>query len=161
MKRIFYAVVFGLLMLTTLSFSTRNFFQVVVESDNSVLVKGFPIFVEDLCDSLKLFLDVHNDDIKSARESKQEIGNIDATNCTRGLVTIHSYRKVKYKTYIAVNNEIERAYNELRNECSYAKFGIYYKQLNNLQREVVNKVYPKVIIEADDYWGQTVVNEVE
>ena len=60
-----------------------------------------------------------------------------------------------YNTYLTVNNELEAALRELRDELSLAKFGVKYKALQPDDEEdkkkilAIRQVYPQRISEAE------------
>jgi hypothetical protein len=53
------------------------------------------------------------------------------------------------QAYIDVQNELARAYNELRNEISKEKFGKLFEALTEEQQDAVIKIYPQKISEAE------------
>ena len=71
-----------------------------------------------------------------------------------------------YDTYLQVQNELQSAVNELRDELAIAKFGRTYKELEdlydrNLDKSLLDKiiavrsVYPQRISEAEPREGST------
>jgi len=71
------------------------------------------------------------------------------------LISLQNDRGTSYDMYIAVQNELSAAVNELRNSLAEEKFGIPYSELNPLQEEdkpkilAVRAVYPQRISEAE------------
>ena len=53
--------------------------------------------------------------------------------------------------YIAVQNELTAAYNELRNEASLKKYNLNYTELPKDKRKVVRKMFPMKISEAEPF----------
>lgn len=78
------------------------------------------------------------------------------------LISLQNDRGTSYDMYIAVQNELSAAVNELRNSLSEEKFGVPYSELNPLQEEdkpkilAVRAVFPQRISEAEpkDIGGQ-------
>ena len=54
-----------------------------------------------------------------------------------------------YNAYIAVQNEVVRAYNELREDGSKKYFGTSYEDLTEDQKTQINSLYPQRISEAE------------
>lgn len=78
------------------------------------------------------------------------------------LISLQNDRGTSYDMYIAVQNELSAAVNELRNTLAKEKFGVAYSELNPLDAEdkpkilAVRAVYPQRISEAEpkDIGGQ-------
>jgi biopolymer transport protein ExbD len=78
------------------------------------------------------------------------------------LISLQNDRGTSYDMYIAVQNELSAAVNELRNSLSKEKFGVAYSELNPLDAEdkpkilAIRAVYPQRISEAEpkDIGGQ-------
>ena len=75
---------------------------------------------------------------------------------TSHVVSIQNDATTSYKAYIAVQNEVVRAYNELREEGSKKYFNTSYGELTDEQKEQINKLYPQRISEAEpkNYGGE-------
>ncbi len=65
------------------------------------------------------------------------------------VISLQNDATTSYKTYIAVQNEMMRAYNELRQAASRKYFNNDYEELIEAQREQINKLYPQKISEAE------------
>ena len=72
------------------------------------------------------------------------------------VVSIQNDATTSYKTYIAVQNEVVRAYNELREEGARKYFNTSYEELTEDQKSQINTLYPQRISEAEpkNYGGQ-------
>jgi biopolymer transport protein ExbD len=77
------------------------------------------------------------------------------------LISLQNDRGTSYETYIAVQNELSAAVNELRNDLSQEKFGVAYSELKSNVSEdqpkikAVRSVFPQRISEAEpkDFGG--------
>lgn len=65
------------------------------------------------------------------------------------VVSIQNDATTSYKTYIAVQNEVVRAYNELREEGARKYFNTSYSELTTEQQKQINDLYPQRISEAE------------
>jgi biopolymer transport protein ExbD len=85
------------------------------------------------------------------------------------LISMRNDRNTTYETYLSVQNELEAAINELRDELSIAKFGMTYAELEDkyernpdeLTRQrifAVREVYPQRISEAEPQDAGAVYN---
>ena len=65
------------------------------------------------------------------------------------LISLQNDATTSYKTYIAVQNELVRGYNELRQSAAKKYFNNDYEDLLESQKEQINKLYPQRISEAE------------
>lgn len=75
------------------------------------------------------------------------IGTVPVTK--QHVVSLQNDATTSYRTYIAVQNELVRAYNELRQEGSRKYFNSDYDDLTDDQKEQINNLYPQRISEAE------------
>lgn len=68
---------------------------------------------------------------------------------TSHVVSIQNDATTSYKAYIAVQNEVVRAYNELREEGARKYFSTSYGELTEEQKSQINDLYPQRISEAE------------
>jgi biopolymer transport protein ExbD len=127
----------------------RNIMQVRVNSMDLLLVNGRPMEVQLLKEDVKMFLlNPRNEGDKPEKENRsiELIGNI---LVGKGVVSLQTDRGTSYKMYMAVQNEIMRAYAELRDEFSMSHFQSSYSKLTEDQQKAVRGVYPLNISEAE------------
>ena len=65
------------------------------------------------------------------------------------VISLRNDNDTKYGTYIAVQNELVAAINELREELAKKQFGKSYNDLDDDQQSAIRKIYPQKISEAD------------
>lgn len=67
------------------------------------------------------------------------------------IISVQTDRTTKYEVYFQIQNELMRAYNDVRDEFSVAKFGKHYNDLVSESDEelAVRGVYPLKISEAE------------
>jgi biopolymer transport protein ExbD len=75
------------------------------------------------------------------------IGTVPVTD--QHVVSIQNDATTSYKAYIAVQNEVVRAYNELREEGARKYFNTSYEDLTEEQKDQINELYPQRISEAE------------
>lgn len=66
-----------------------------------------------------------------------------------GVVSLQTTRDTNYQAYIMVQNELTRAFNEVRDDVAMRKFGTKFADLNDEQRSAVVKAVPNKISEAE------------
>lgn len=115
----------------------RNVLEILVNSNNQLLVEGKPLSVEELKEKTKEF--VTNDGRDPNLSDSAQVA----------VVSLKSDRGTNYETYITVWNELTAAYNELRNGYAKTKYGKPYEDLEDEPKKVVNARYPKLVSEAE------------
>ena len=65
------------------------------------------------------------------------------------MISLQNDRGTSYHAYIAVQNELVKAVNELRNEFSYKNYGKAFDRLTEDQQEIVKTAIPQNISEAE------------
>lgn len=65
------------------------------------------------------------------------------------VISLQNDATTSYKAYIAVQNELVKAYNELRQDAAIKYFGMAYDQLREEQQSQINDMYPQRISEAE------------
>ena len=68
---------------------------------------------------------------------------------TKGVISLRNDLDTQYGTYLAVQNELVAAINELRDELAKTKFGKSYEDLEDDQQDAIRKIYPSRISEAE------------
>lgn len=128
----------------------RNVLKVLVNARGQVLCGDEFIEVDQLCDKAKEF--IKNEDNR-ANLPEKHIKNIPLLGqCVvteKHVISVQTHRGTPYNVYFQVQNELIRAYNELRDELSKAKFGKAYAALSEEQQEAIREYYPQKISEAE------------
>ncbi len=135
----------------------RNILIVLLNSHNQLMVGGQLINVTELKDKAKEF--IQNPQNKENLPEKSTInvqffGNVEAT--TNHVISLMNDRGTSYQAYIDVQNELVRAYNELRDEIAQSQWHLNYEDLNKEQQSAVREIYPQRISEAEpkNYGGK-------
>jgi len=127
----------------------RNIFVVRVNRDNKLLVEGEPARIEDLRDKTKEFMANPNNDENLPEKEPKEVPYFGEVMVTKGVISLQNAFDTKYGTYIAVQNELVGAINDLREQLAEDKFGKSYEQLDEDQQKAIREIYPSKISEAE------------
>ena len=100
-------------------------------------VKEFVINANNNEDMPELFEEEFDAPIGRLRVTKDHVISLQNDNTT------------SYKAYLSVQNELVKAYNELRDEASRRYFNRPYEELLLDEQELIRKVYPQKISEAE------------
>jgi len=116
----------------------RNVFSVLVNASNQLLVRNEPAEVSDLKERAKDFI---------WNPRKQEDL---AESPRKAIVSLKNDRGTNYETYLGVYNELQAAYNELRDEQAQRKYGKNYRDLTTkVERDEIRNLIPMILSEAE------------
>ena len=123
--------------------------KVLAVSYHQLLVEGKLIDISELCAKTKEFItNPTNSDQLSDKKAK-DIPLFGEVMVSKGIISLRNDNSTTYETYIAIQNELARAYNQLRDELANKQFGREYAALNSEQKAAVKKIYPQRISEAE------------
>ena len=129
----------------------RNIIVVKINSADRILAGTDAIDVSQLKDKIKEFLsNPANDPNLPEKEVKEIEGYSKGTYpVSKGVISLQNDRGTSYQAYIAVQNELVKAVNELRDEFSMREFGKVYSYLDEDQQKIVRDCIPQNISEAE------------
>lgn len=127
----------------------RNIFVVKINSKDRLLFNGEVGDIRDLKDRAKEFLGNPNDDPNLPEKIPMDIPLLGTMDISKGIISLQNDRGTSYDMYIAVQNELAAAINEMRDELSMEKFSRKYVDLNDKQAEAVDQAIPIAISEAE------------
>jgi len=130
----------------------RNIFVVLVNRENKLLVENEPMDIRNLRAAAKEFIQNPNNLSTLPERIPTEIPYLGVMPVTKyHIISLQNDRGTSYETYIAVQNELTAAYNELRNELATQRFNMKYEDMkdNDPRKEAIDQVYPLKISEAE------------
>ena len=127
----------------------RNIIIVKINSQDRLLAGTEPMDVSQLKDKIKIFLTNPTDDPSLPEKEVQEIEGLGNRQVSKGVISLQNDRGTSYQAYIAVQNELVKAVNELRDEASMAEFGKKFLQLDEDHQGMIKKLIPSYISEAE------------
>lgn len=128
----------------------RNILQVFVNFNDQLMCGNDYVSVEQLRAKAKEFIANPYNDEKLPEKVAKEVPFFGTQMVTKfHVISLRCDRGTSYKAYIAVQNELVAAYNELRNELAQSKWQKNYADLNEEQQEAIREIYPQVISEAE------------
>ena len=128
----------------------RNVLQVFLNLNDQLMCGNDYITVDQLRAKAKDFIaNPNNEDNKPEKYTKEidYFGTMQVTE--KHVISLRCDRGSTYKHYIAVQNELVAAYNELRDELSQQYFQKNYDELDEDRQKAVREVYPQMISEAE------------
>ncbi len=128
----------------------RNLFTVLINRNDQLLVEGELMEIRNLRDKAKEFILNENDEDDLPLKEVKYIPELGKTVMVpQGVISLQNDRGTSYGKYIAVQNELVAAYNEIREDAAYEYFGKSFEDLNEEQQNGIRKLYPLRISEAE------------
>ena len=147
--------------LSEIKVQRRNLMQVLVNSRDQTMVGDVhydnlkelqgKTGKQSLKDKVKEFV-INSDNDEDMPELFEEefdppVGTLRVTK--DHIVSLQNDNTTSYKAYLAVQNELVKAYNELREEAAKRYYNKPYEELLINEKDLINKVYPQRISEAE------------
>lgn len=129
---------------------TRNVLNVLVNKNDRLMVSGRLGDIQTLKEDAKRFLSNTNNDPTLPEKREENIPGLGVYPVSKGIISLKNDRGTSYEMYIAVQNELTAAFNELRDELSRQRFGKKFSELTDNQSiEAIQKAVPVSISEAE------------
>lgn len=129
----------------------RNVLRILVNMHNQIMVNEEVVTdVRQLKDITKDFIsNPYSNPHMSDKNLKyvEELGT--EVMISKGVVSLQNDRSTSYAIYVAVQDQLTLAFNELRNEYAQQNYGMSFDNLSETLRKGVQKVYPMSISEAE------------
>ena len=126
----------------------RNIIIVRINSADKLFAGSEAMDISFLKEKIKEFLtNPTNDPNLPEKEDKEIEGK--TYKVSKGVISLQNDRGTSYQAYIAVQNELVKAVNELRDDFSRANFGKKFSKLTEEEQDIVKKAVPQNISEAE------------
>ena len=126
----------------------RNVLNVLVNFRDEISVNGEEILVSDLKAKAKEFFANPNNDPSLPEKVSNPIDGIGDFQVSKGVVSLTNDQGTSYNMYVQVQNELQRAVNELRDETALLYFGKKFDGLDSAAQRAVSAAIPMSISEA-------------
>lgn len=147
----------------------RNIFEVNINRNNELLVEGEAMKIEDLKAATIDFIDNGGGEGKvvdgvatgSCTYCKGAKSATSSDHPNKAVISVQSDRGTEFDTYIKVQNELLRAYRDLRNRLSLEKYNMSFTELEKAYKdeksneelkkkvEDIKSSYPQIISDAE------------
>ena len=127
----------------------RNIIVVKINSADRLLAGTEPMHVSQLKDKIKEFLDNPQNNPNLPEKEEIVIDGFGKAMVSKGVISLQNDRGTSYEAYIAVQNELVKAVNELRDAWAMSNFGKPYLSLDEEKQGIVRKAVPQNISEAE------------
>ena len=126
----------------------RNVLNVLVNFRDEISVNGDVIMVSDLKAKAKEFFANPSNDPSLPEKVSKPIDGIGDFQVSKGVVSLTNDQGTSYNMYVQVQNELQRAVNELRDETALQYFGKKFDGLDSAAQRAVSTAIPMSISEA-------------
>ncbi len=127
----------------------RNVMEIFVSKFDEIMVDKQKIDILNLKDKAKKFILNHGNDVTAPEKEVKEIDLIGKYAVSKGVIALKNDRATTYNMYIMVQNELVRAFREVRDELSIVKFGKDFIELDGEQRAAIARAVPLAISESE------------
>lgn len=127
----------------------RNIIVVRINSADRIFAGNEAMVVEQLKDKIKEFLTNPANDPNLPEKEMKDIAGYGEYPVSKGVISLQNDRGTSYRAYIAVQNELIKAVNELRDEFAAVNYGKKFNELDLDQQGIVKECIPQLISEAE------------
>ncbi len=127
----------------------RNVFTVLLNYKNQLLVEGEWLDVSKLKEKAKEFIANPADDPTLPEKGEVDVPLFGPYMVSKGVISLQNDRGSQYQAYLQIQNELQAAYNELRDELAKTKFKKAYSECSDTEQDAIKKIYPQRISEAE------------
>ena len=127
----------------------RNVFIVLINSNNQLQVEGELTAIEELKEKTKEFILNPLDKENLPEKEEHDVPFFGKVRISKGVISLQNDRGTSYETYIAVQNKLISAYDEIRDDIANRRFGKKFDDCNEDQQKSIKTIYPASISEAE------------
>ncbi len=133
-----------------LKVNKRNLMYISVNQFDQLLLNlKEQITLDRIVGEAKNFFMNPNNSSELPEMEEVDIELIGKVKVSKGLISLQNERQTSYQMYVKVQNELTRAFNELREDASYKYFSKSFEQLSEEEKEAIRKAIPMRISEAE------------
>ncbi len=127
----------------------RNIIQVKINSNDRIIAGGQIMEISEIKDKVVEFVtNPMNLDNLPEKEMK-EIDGFGQYAVSKGVVSLQNDRGTSYNAYLQVQNELVKAFNEIRDDFAMKNYGKKYSALDEDKQKIVREAIPQNISEAE------------
>lgn len=127
----------------------RNILQVKVNKDDYLSVKSEITQLSELRELTKNFILNPTNDPSMPEKELRKIAFFGEVMATKAVISLQNDRGTTYAVYIAVQNELIAARDELKNNLAMSTWGVPYSKLDEARQKAVDEYYNVPISEAE------------
>ena len=127
----------------------RNIVVVRINSQDRILAGGVPMDVTQVKEKIKEFIVNPTNSESLPEKEMKDIEGFGQYAVSKGVVSLQNDRGTSYSAYLRVQNEIVKAFNEIRDDFAMVNYGSKYTDLDEEKQRIVRDAVPQSISEAE------------
>ena len=127
----------------------RNVMNVMVNKSDKLSVNGRPCDISMLKDLAKDFMTPKPGDETAPEVETKTFDLVGDVLMSKGVISLQNDRGTSYAMYISVQNELARAFNEMKEELAQKTWHKSLDQLSEDQTKALNEAVPVRVSEAE------------
>lgn len=127
----------------------RNIIQVKISMSDRIFAGTQAVDISQVKDKILEFITNPTNSEALPERVMTDVPGFGKYPVSQGVVSLQNDRGTSYNMYIQVQNEILKAYDEVRDDFSMKNYGKKFAKLSEAQQDVVRKAIPQTISEAE------------
>lgn len=127
----------------------RNIVVVRINAQDRILAGGVPMDVTQVKDKIVEFITNPTNSESLPEKEMKDIEGFGQYAVSKGVVSLQNDRGTSYSAYLRVQNEIVKAFNEIRDDFAMVNYGSKYADLDEDKQKIVREAVPQSISEAE------------
>ena len=127
----------------------RNIVVVRINAQDRILAGGTPMDVTQVKEKIKEFITNPANSESLPEKEMKDIEGFGQYAVSKGVVSLQNDRGTSYSAYLRVQNEIVKAFNEIRDDFAMVNYGSKYADLDEEKQRIVRDAVPQSISEAE------------
>ena len=127
----------------------RNIVVVRINAQDRILAGGEPMDVTQVKTKIKEFITNPANSESLPEKEMKDIEGFGQYAVSKGVVSLQNDRGTSYSAYLRVQNEIVKAFNEIRDDFAMINYGSKYADLDEDKQKIVREAVPQSISEAE------------
>ena len=127
----------------------RNIIQVKINSNDRIIAGGQIMEISEIKDKIVEFVTNPMNLETLPEKEMQEIEGFGQYAVSKGVVSLQNDRGTSYNAYLQVQNELVKAFNEIRDDFAVKNYGKKYNALDEDKQKIVRDAIPQSISEAE------------
>ncbi len=125
----------------------RNILRIVLNGKKQIMIEDDLVTISDLKNIAKTFLDNNGD--KSCNYCNGNSVTTSSDNPTKAIISLQTGKQTFYELFIAVQDELTKAYYELRETYAVQQLGKDKENLSKKDLAIIRNAYPFLLSEAE------------
>ena len=127
----------------------RNIIQVKINAADRVIAGGQIMEISEIKDKIVEFVTNPLNLENLPEKEMKDIEGFGQYAVSKGVVSLQNDRGTSYNSYLQVQNELVKAFNEIRDDFAVKNYGKKYNALDEDKQKIVREAIPQNISEAE------------